>query len=395
MRHYTADEERKIRLGARLGDWTGAGLIDDGQARQIESRLATDLRRTKWLLRAALAAFTAIVVVAAAGLLFLTFNIHGELEVSVTLALAALVCSAGADYLVRAMRFYRHGVEEMLAASSVVMLAVAALAFANAGGRGAGNLDSLVALVVAAAAAAAVYARYGFVYAAVAAVGCAAAVPFTFDLSTSQQRACVAAVFAAVFIVARTLHRAEGDDYPGDDYALVAAAACAGAYLALNLHAFDDVLGVLWRRRAVDGGWFYWLTYAATWVVPAAALTDAIRAKDRALLATGIVLALVTLATNKPYLGVARQTWDPMLLGVLLAGGAIALRRWLAAGAGGARNGYTADRVGPGGEGLLQIAANTSVAWHGRLNEPPASDAAAPGPFDGGRSGGGGSSETF
>ena len=33
-----------------------------------------------------------------------------------------------------------------------------------------------------------------------------------------------------------------------------------------------------------------------------------------------LVMAMATLATNKPYLGWERHTWDPMLLGVLLTG---------------------------------------------------------------------------
>src|SRR5204862_6335297 len=114
----------------------------------------------------------------------------------------------------------------------------------------------------------------------------------------------------------------------------------------------------LWRATFYPPDAFYWLTYAATWIIPAAALADGLRAKDRPLIMTGIVLGLVTLATNKPYLGLRRQTWDPMLLGVVLIGATIALRRWLGNGPGGARGGYTADTLGARGRDWLQAAAH-------------------------------------
>ena len=50
-------------------------------------------------------------------------------------------------------------------------------------------------------------------------------------------------------------------------------------------------------------------------LLPAIGLFVAIREKNRPLLDVNIVLVLATLATNKPYLGTARQTWDPILLG--------------------------------------------------------------------------------
>jgi hypothetical protein len=40
-----------------------------------------------------------------------------------------------------------------------------------------------------------------------------------------------------------------------------------------------------------------------------------------------------------PYLGWQRHTWDPMLLGALLIGVALFMRRWVADGPGGIRHG--------------------------------------------------------
>jgi hypothetical protein len=53
----------------------------------------------------------------------------------------------------------------------------------------------------------------------------------------------------------------------------------------------------------------------------------------------------MTFISNKPYLGWPRHTWDPMLLGILLTGVAVIVRRWLDHGVGRQRHGYTAERL--------------------------------------------------
>jgi hypothetical protein len=59
----------------------------------------------------------------------------------------------------------------------------------------------------------------------------------------------------------------------------------------------------------------------------------------------GAIVAVLTLVSNKPYLGWPQHTWDPMLLGILLTGVALFIRRWLAGGPGGIRSGFTAARL--------------------------------------------------
>jgi hypothetical protein len=140
---------------------------------------------------------------------------------------------------------------------------------------------------------------------------------------------------------------------------------------------------------------FYWATYAATWIIPAAALVDAIRAKDRLLLRVAAALALLTLATNKPYLGWPRQAWDPMVFGLLLAGVSLALRRWLAGGPDGRRSGYTAARILRGDTDLLEAGAQVSVAWQDRVHQPQSAPVESSATFAGGRSGGAGGGASY
>jgi uncharacterized membrane protein YgcG len=137
---------------------------------------------------------------------------------------------------------------------------------------------------------------------------------------------------------------------------------------------------------------FYWLTYVAIWLLPAAALYMGLRDKDRQLLDLSGVLALVTLMTNKPYLGAVRQTWDPILLGLLLIGTAFVLRRWLA---GNGRHGFTASRILHSDRRGIAIVGTASSTLHGGLQ--PAGDADPDRHFEpgGGRSGGGGAGGSF
>ena len=87
---------------------------------------------------------------------------------------------------------------------------------------------------------------------------------------------------------------------------------------------------------------FYWTTWVLIWCLPPIVLARGVRQKDRFVIAVGAIVAILTFVTNKPYLGWQRHTWDPMLLGILLTGVALFIRRWLAAGPSGIRHGFTA-----------------------------------------------------
>ncbi len=76
MRIYSATEEQRVRLREQVRDWTRAGLIDAAQSAQFDAELRVDLRRTGTMLRLGLALFTAIVVAAAAGLVFVVLDLR-------------------------------------------------------------------------------------------------------------------------------------------------------------------------------------------------------------------------------------------------------------------------------------------------------------------------------
>ena len=146
-------------------------------------------------------------------------------------------------------------------------------------------------------------------------------------------------------------------------------------------------------------GPFYWLTYAITWVLPIVGLRLGIRDKDRMLLDVSLAAALVTLLTNKPYLGSVRHEWDPMLLGVLLAAVAIGVRRWLASGPANQRSGLTPARLAGKDSVVLTALRTASGAYRPDSLQPasgiPQQEPVSPAGFDGGRSGGGGGGAAY
>ena len=50
-----------------------------------------------------------------------------------------------------------------------------------------------------------------------------------------------------------------------------------------------------------------------TWCLPPVVLVRGLRSKDRFVIAAGVIAAILTFVTNKPYLGWQRRAWDPML----------------------------------------------------------------------------------
>ena len=189
MRIYSAAEERRLRLQGNVRDWTRAGLLDHAQGSQFEAELQVDLRRTGSMLRLGLALFTAIVVGAAVGLVFVVLDLRDEGPVGVVAGAMALACIAVADALVRRFRLYRYGVEEMLAISAVVLSGVsAALLTLALIGRSRDDGAIVAGLAAAAIGGFAVYRRYGFQYAAVAAMACAALIPCPLAFAQSLKR---------------------------------------------------------------------------------------------------------------------------------------------------------------------------------------------------------------
>ena len=389
MRLYTDDEERRVRLRASIREWQRSRLIEPAQAKELDADVEVDLRRTGPTLRLGLALFTVIIVNAAVALLFTVLGIRTPGTAAAVAAFAALICLAAANALVSKARVYRYGVEETLAVAGVALLAGSAGLGVTASSPG-NHVWAVMtsALVAGAVGAVFVNRRFGFQYAAVGAMVCLALIPFQFSMWQPLQRLLAAAVFATVFWRGSVMHVRYGDEFPGDEGASLQATAFIGMYLALNL-LVTPVLGPLLLTPVES--WFRWVTFGAIWTLPTLGLLLAVRGKDRQLLGAGLIAALATLVTTKPYLRWPMRPWDPVLFGALLMFVAIAVR-WLAAAPGGERGGFTPLLILARDADAIRLAGIASVGMH------TGPDATAPpdaGGFDGGRSGGGGGGADF
>jgi len=385
MRRYSETDERSVRAQAEIRAWRGAGLIDASQAETLLAGYPVELRRTNVFLRVALAFFTALVVAAVVFFVLEVLNFHDATGVTIVAGVASVACLVVAEALIGTFRLYRFGVEEMLAACSVILLSISVSEFWTSG-----TSSFVAALVTSSAGGFAVYRRFGFVWAAFASMCCAAVIPFQFArLPISGERALSAAILGLILLVVRPKRTRDGEEWPGDEYGVIQAAAFGGVYLVLNLHLFPDMIRALGDRA---GGWFYWCTWIMTWLLPAVGLFLAVRDKDRPLLIVSVAMAIGTLISNKPYLGWTRHEWDPMLLGVLLVAVAVALRRWLSNGPDGVRYGFTAARIFRDKDSALTLLSAAPFPVKPHIHAPASP---APSGFDGGRSGGAGGGGSF
>jgi hypothetical protein len=381
MRIYSQADEEKVRAQAVVREWQRSGFLDTSQAAQIANELRVDFRRTNFFLRALLFLFTSIVVAASVSLVITVFGLDEKTSEAAVCVIAAILCLGAAEFLIRSFRFYRFGVEEAVAIAAVVLLSLGT-AFATSGLEG----DELVApLATGALGALFIYMRYGYLYAAIASILCVAAIPFPMHLPAEVKRLIAALVCAVSFIIVRRPRLQHGDDFRGDDYGLIQASAWAGLYLSLNLQ-----ISLL---RYYEQSLFYWVTYAMIWILPVVGLWVSLRSKDRPLLNVSVLAALITLATNKPYLHLMRRPWDPILFGLFLIVSAVLIKRWLGRGSSAQRGGFTAARLFARDRQALAIVSTASAALQPAMSPSPA-PAAKPN-FDGGRSGGAGATGSF
>ena len=366
---------------AHVREWQQSRFLGSDQAINLTAELQTDLKCTNSFFRLILFVFTAMIVSASLWLIAFRFEISGRTATALLSIGGAAVCFIAADFSVGRYRLYRFGVEEALATASAVLLSGGVSLIAPDEFR----YQALIGLSVGVVYSLLLYLRFGYVYAATASMFCAALIPFTVNTSIELQRLSAAFVFACAFDLVRGRRLLWGEDFPGDDYGVLQAVSWAGIYLALNLHLGDSY--------STPPFLIYWFTYAMIWFLPATGLWVALEKKDRPLIDVNIALALVTLDTNKPYLGLARKPWDPILFGLLLISVAIFVKRWLANGVNAQRYGFTATRLLAGDRKLMAAVATASSLLQPAIPAPGAAPSQPD--FGGGRSGGAGASGTF
>lgn len=379
MSLYSRDDERNIRVQRLVEDWTKSGLLQPEQRDQMQPSLQVDLRRTNTFLRITLFLFTCLIISACAGLALVFLDSFMAVTSLWWLALASAVISLlVAQTVVKAYRLYRFGVEEALAVASVVFLAIAMAQLPDA-------FSTMLGFAGATIGAIGIYLRFNYTYAAVAATVLAPLVVFDYEQSDTFRRLVAFILLFTVFFLARERRDDHDPDHPADTFGLVQAVAWGGMYVIANLKV-SSLLSVPDGYDAV-----YWTTYGVIWLLPVGGLLLAIRDRHRALLNVNIVVAIVTLLTNKAYLGAEPKPWDPILFGLLLIGIAAGVRLWLSSGPDGSRAGYVAERILASERDQLALAGNATLLAPGA----PAAHTDNSSTFGGGASGGGGATGTF
>jgi hypothetical protein len=365
MRAYSASSEETLRARDLLNDWAGEGFLTAEQRQHMEQDTAGDLRRTNIFLRIVLFLFTLVVVGAAVGLFFTIFLPRSASETTIGsfLVAFAVVSYAAAEIAVSQFRFYRHGIEEALAACSVGFLCAGIFfAFVNSAMLSSHQRGTeFLVPAVGAIASLWIWHRFGFAYASLAAMIFGCWLPVYWTPSHAAQHVLVAVLYSLGLIAVVAFRPRYRLTYLNTTYAIAEGLLWFGIYLAINLQLSSvsvarGWLGDLWPGSSGLGGVgagaststefskpFYWATWVLIWCLPPIVMARGLRLKDRFVIAAGAVAACLTLVTNKPYLGWERHTWDAMLFGAVLIAVALLLRRWLARGPTSLRKRQTLD----------------------------------------------------
>jgi hypothetical protein len=379
MSLYSQDDERAIRVQRLVEDWTKSGLLLPEQRERMLPELQVDLRRTNKFIRITLFLFGFLIVNAATALISLFFDFDNEAFSWVAL-IASAGCFAGARSLIRRYRLYHFGIEESVAIAAVSFGVIfAATAFVS-------GFSTASAFAAAAIGGALLFTQFGYFYGGVAAVVFVPFVVFDIAQTDTVRRLVAFIVLLTIFFLARERREDHDPDHPADAYGLFEGVAWAAMYLIANLKLSP------WLSIPDEVPAFYWGTYVAIWLLPIAGLWIAVRDRHRAMLDVNIVLAIVTLMSNKPYLGAEQNAWDPIVFGVVLMGIAVGLRRWLASGPDGARSGFTAERILASEQERVALAGSVTVFAPGA---PAQTTHESPGIGGGGESGGAGASGRF
>jgi len=347
MRLYAESSRETLRARKLLREWNDDGLLSKEQYEQLEQETVSDLRTTNIFLRLVLLFFTILAVGAAVGLFFVVSGTKfSDSTTGVFLLVFAVLSYIAAEAAATGGRLYRYGIEEALAICSVVLVCLGLSSFFS---REVFETAQVVACSVGAGFSLWLWYRFGLWYAFAAAMIFTVFLPAYWTPSQMVQRCCICVLYAAALAGIAAIRSRHRFDYLEQGYSLAEAFLWLGIYLMLNLKLSDPGVPFLWfsstHSTAEFAAPFYWTTWVLVWCLPPLILTRGVRLKDRFVIAAGMITTILTLVTNKPYLGWQRHTWDPMLLGIMLVGVAVLLRRWLAQGQDGVRHGFTAANM--------------------------------------------------
>ena len=402
MRLYSASSEETLRARRLLADWAGEGILTKAQYQRLEPETVSELRTANIFLRLVLFLFTLVSVAAATALFFVIFLSRPSPHAAGFFFLIfAAVCYAAAELAVSQARLHRYGIEEALAVCSVGFLCAGMQSSLFRADPYLPQPDAAQSLVPAAGAVFSlwIWHRFGLSYAFLAAMIFVLFLPGYWTSSHSAQHLIVAVSYAAGLVGVAAVRSRHRFDYLEEGFSVLEALLWLGIYLAINLQLSSFNLPAQWwggtRAASEFARPFYWATWVLIWCLPPIVLVRGLRQRDRFVIAVGAIVAILTFVSNKPYLGWPRHTWDPMLLGILLTGVALFIRRWLARGPGGIRLGFTAGRLSGKDKHWMNLGSTVLGPLSPHSITPGPQTSSPDVRFGGGQSGGGGASSDF
>ena len=344
--------ESRVAVVEEARRWQEAGIITAEQAAAVAERYRPELVRVNVFIRILLALFTTVGVVALVALPAVIFEVKEEGFALLCLIFAPLCAWVADCKLITGRRLYRCGAEEALLLLAVGMLALAVAIPAHDSGLSTERLAWLAAHGVVLAGAVLLTVRYGYALAAFGAMLALAGFPFHLaDILHWQQprlsRLVLLLLLAAAAIWAQLRLTGRKSLPRGYVWSLetIRLAAWAGIYLDVNLFAHR----LLWREWLgwTPGEWpLFWsdpFCALLTAILPAAGLAIGIGRRDRALLWFGVVSAILSIITLKYYIHLGYLAEELTAAGLLVAGLAFGLLRWIRAGSKRCRGAFTAE----------------------------------------------------
>lgn len=402
---YSRQQEENIYIREQAKTWQRSGLITDDQYNVILEKTNTDINQTNIFFRSLFFIFTWLCIGALLGLFVWITKIRTEMAFSLTFGIAGIISYVAAEYTVLKYRFYRYGIEEALALSSMLLSCVGfniAMTEIFFNGKWLTHDEIIIFCAFIAISACWLYLRFGFLYAIIISIIAACIIPFELLLTPVGERVDLL-IILFLFLALNIFGDKSGkEDFKKERNAAIQAFLLTAIYVTVNLEILG-VIGLIIGHTSnihlhpkLFPPYIYWTSYVLTFIIPAIAIYRGIRDRKRLFLNMGLVMACVTLATNKSYLGWTRYTWDPAILGIVLVALSILVTRWLNHGENKARSGFTAgDILKPESHGIGMadvVAAITPLAAGMDAQQPPASQDKY---FSGGSSGGGGASRKF
>ncbi len=399
---YSSQQEENIFIRKQARTWKRSGLITDGQMSAIIDQTDPEIRQTNIFFRVIFFIFTTLCSSALLGFFVWITGIRGRMAISFTLLIAGVIFYFLAEYAVTIYRFYRHGIEESLAVSSVLLVCIGffiGITELFLGNKSSAHFTIILCLIFATCAYW-LYLRFGYLYAALISLIAFCIIPFQLSLPPTNERLLLLLIFCLIFLLGINSDKSEMADYRKDRNTTIQACLLIAIYLTVNLQILG-VVGLLIEDTHIIHlhpklfpPYIYWSSYILSFGIPALGIYWGIKSRKRLVMNANIVLACLTLSTNKSYLGLTRYAWDPAIMGILLIALSIIITRWLKRGPDGNRYGFTQRNIlKPENHGINL--ADIAAAFTPNIIDAPQTPSQQDKYFDGGSSGGGGASGGF